>query len=105
MARRESLAAGMKRPAEAATAPHETCGRKPAKGIVETAVAADRPRYVPPSREGKKALTAWVPAAAAKQFNMMALEQDTTVQALLAELVDEFFARHGKPRLARSVDR
>lgn len=78
-------------PIEAAEAPKGRArGRAPAK----------TPRS--PSRIGKRAAVAWLEPEAVKQLGILAIEEETTVQDLLAEAVDLLFANRGKNRLARA---
>ena len=35
-----------------------------------------------------------------KQLRLLAAEQNTTIQALLAEALNDFFAKNGKPEIA-----
>ena len=53
----------------------------------------------PPSRSGKRQVAAYFPAPVQKQLKFLAVENDTTVQNLLAEALNDLFAKHGKPEL------
>jgi len=53
-----------------------------------------------PDRIGRTALPFWVPVAARKQLRIMAAEMDTTQQDLLTLALNDFFEKHGKPRIA-----
>ena len=70
----------------------------------ETPTAAQaangRTRHYRPGREGKTAVTGFFPAAVKKQLRLMAAEDDTTIQALLAEALNDFFAKKGRPEIA-----
>ena len=55
---------------------------------------------LPPSRQGKKALTGFFDPAALKQIKMMAVTEDTTIQALLTEALNDLFKKHSKPPIA-----
>ncbi|WP_341532335.1 ribbon-helix-helix domain-containing protein (plasmid) [Nostoc sp. UHCC 0302] len=55
---------------------------------------------VPPSRQGKKAITGFFDPAVSRQLKQLALEQDSTVQALLAEALNELFEKYGKKPIA-----
>ena len=35
-----------------------------------------------------------------KQLRLLAAERETTIQNLLAEALNDFFAKHGKPEIA-----
>ena len=52
------------------------------------------------SREGKTALPFWVPVAARQQLRIMAAEEDTTMQALMTEALNDLFAKRNKPEIA-----
>ena len=53
------------------------------------------------SREGKVPVTGFYEPRVRRQLRIMAAEGDTTVQALLGEAISDFFAKHGKPEIAR----
>jgi hypothetical protein len=55
------------------------------------------------SRAGMVSMPFWVDPAVRKALRQMALDEDTTAQALLLEAVDLLFAQRGKPRLAVPV--
>ncbi len=52
------------------------------------------------ARDGKRAAMVWLDPAAVRQLNQIALDEDSTVQALLEEAVSALFVSRGKPRLA-----
>jgi hypothetical protein len=56
----------------------------------------------PSTRVGKRAAVAWLEPEAVKQLGIMAIQEETTVQELLAEAIDLLFAQRGKHRLAVS---
>jgi hypothetical protein len=45
-------------------------------------------------------VTGYFPPAVKKQLRIMAAEGDTTIQRLLAEALNDFFAKYGKPEIA-----
>ena len=49
---------------------------------------------VPPSRQGKKAITGHFDPAVSQQLKRLALDRQTTVQALLAEALNDIFEKH-----------
>ena len=51
---------------------------------------------VPPSRVGKRAIAGHFDPAVGKQLRQLALDNDTTVQALLEEALNDLFLKHGK---------
>ena len=52
--------------------------------------------YARPSREGTAMIGGHFPPAVKKQLRILAAEEDTTSQALLAEALDLLFAKKGK---------
>ena len=64
------------------------------------AEAAAGQRYVAPARRGKKAVSGHFDPAVQKQLNQMALDEDSSVQALLREALNDLFAKRGKPTIA-----
>ena len=53
-----------------------------------------------PSREGKSNVTGYFPPAVKKQLRILAADRDTTIQDLLAEALNDLFAKHGRPEIA-----
>lgn len=53
-----------------------------------------------PDRVGKKQTIFHMPEAAKKQLAILAIEIETTQQALLSEALNDLFAKHGKERIA-----
>lgn len=51
-------------------------------------------------REGTRLIAGHFDPAVARQLKLLAAEEDTTVQALLAEALDLLFVKKGKGRLA-----
>jgi len=50
----------------------------------------------PPSRSGKKPVTAYVDPSMHKQLRMLAVDRDTSSQQLLVEALEEFLAREAE---------
>ena len=61
---------------------------------------ATEPPEKRPDRIGKRATLFQLPAAAKKQLAMLAIELDTTQQALLSEALNDLFRKHDKPPIA-----
>jgi hypothetical protein len=59
----------------------------------------DNPHYRP-GREGKSNVTGYFPPEVKRLLRMIAAERDTTIQDLLAEALNDFFAKNGKPEVA-----
>ena len=53
-----------------------------------------------PSREGKSNVTGYFPPIVKKQLRILAADRDTTIQDLLAEALNDLFAKYGKPESA-----
>lgn len=66
-----------------------------------TDIETARKPTVSKGRVGKKAIQGYFDPAVGKQLNQLALDEDTTVQALLAEALDDLFNKRGKPPIAR----
>lgn len=59
-------------------------------------------RPVPkPSRKGKVLVAGHFPVEVSTQLRIMAAEERSTVQALIAEALDLLFAKRRKPQIAR----
>ncbi len=56
--------------------------------------------YFRPGRDGKSNVTGYFPPEVKKQLRILAAERDTTIQDLLAEALNDLFAKHGKPEIA-----
>jgi len=55
---------------------------------------------IPPSRAGKKVIAGHFDPAVSKQLRQLALEHDSTVQALLTEAINDLFVKHRRPPIA-----
>ena len=84
--------------AQQASAPRSVvAGESPAELVVS---AESRQRHFRPGREGKSNVTGYFPPEVKKQLRLLAAEQDTTIQNLLAEALNDLFAKNGKPEIA-----
>ena len=54
----------------------------------------------PPSRQGKRVLSIYLDPIAWKQLRQLALDEETTTQALGEEAINLLFAKHGLNRSA-----
>jgi hypothetical protein len=61
----------------------------------------ERMTKAPPSRAGKRLISAFVEPEVLKQFKMTVLENDSTIQETLVGLINEYFRKNGKPPIAR----
>jgi antitoxin-like ribbon-helix-helix protein len=53
-----------------------------------------------PSREGTKPITVHFPKDVRDQLKILAVEKSTTMHNLLAEALNDLFAKYGKPEIA-----
>ena len=58
------------------------------------------PRRIAKTRVGTKQIAAHFPEDVAWQLRGLAVERKTTVQNLMAEALNDLFAKHGKPEVA-----
>src|SRR6266446_4091756 len=81
------------------------------KAVVEPAPMVEEPKTYPenphyrPGRAQKSNVTGYFPPAVKKQLRMLAAERDTTIQALLAEAMNDLFAKYGKPEIVPIDDK
>lgn len=57
-------------------------------------------RTTAPSREGRKMIAGYFDPAVSKQLRALAVEEDTTTQALLGEALNLLFQNYKKPPVA-----
>ena len=95
-AKRSSLSAAL---SEASGRTAEPVPSPDAQRSLEAAPSAP-PTPVPQSRQGKKAITGHFDPAVSRQLKQLALDRQTTVQALLAEALNDLFEKHGRNPLA-----
>ncbi|MCG9889494.1 MAG: hypothetical protein MH252_07535 [Thermosynechococcaceae cyanobacterium MS004] len=95
MAAKNSLADGLR-----------SLSNKPSPQIspVENAVTLPegsvKGKHYRPSRDGTRAITAHADPAVSKQIRQLALDEDTSVQALVHEALNLLFEKYGKPQIA-----
>ena len=56
-----------------------------------------------PSRKGTKHIGGYFPLEASKQIRQIALDEDSSVQALLGEAIDMLFHSRKKPMIAQKI--
>ncbi|WP_237482879.1 ribbon-helix-helix domain-containing protein [Lichenibacterium dinghuense] len=56
----------------------------------------------PPSRQGKVAISAYFDPAVRKQLAILAVKEDRSQAALLAEALNLLFQQYGEPPIARA---
>jgi hypothetical protein len=54
----------------------------------------------PPSRQNKRVVSVYVEPEALKQLGILAINEDTSVQALMVEALNDLFAKRGVHRIA-----
>lgn len=94
MSKKPSLAAALHK---ASGKPEEIAVRSSSSPMPE-----DKPLALgrPPSRQGKRAVAGHFDPAVAKQLKLLAIQQDRTVQALLAEALNDCFLKYGQKPIA-----
>src|SRR5271155_3658327 len=76
---------------------------KPTLGELQPAAAPRRPASptaVPPSRVGKKPVTAFFDPEVSRQIKKIGLDQDKTMQDLLQEALNDLFRKYDLPPIA-----
>lgn len=61
-----------------------------------TVRVSEPPRKLRNPREGKKAVVGYFTPAVSKGLHLLALDQNTSLQALLGEAIDDLMRKHGK---------
>ena len=80
---------------------HEASGKKPAPvTTTDTMPASSTRSELPPIRRGKKMISGYFDPAVARQLKQLALDNDSTVQALLGEALNELFIKYNKKPIA-----
>jgi hypothetical protein len=87
MPRKQNLADALQKVAQ----PNEVAG---------PSVARNPSVNMAPSREGKKAITGFFDPAVSRQLKQIALEEDSNIQALLREALNDLFVKRGKSPIA-----
>ena len=102
MSKKGNLAAaltGFDRRADEVGKPAQT-GKSPEQGKSPASQGESVKNTLPPSRQGKKALTGYFHPEVIRQLKMMAAAEDKTMQALMSEAINELFKKYGKPHIA-----
>ena len=87
MPRKQNLAAALQKVAQ----PNE---------VAAPSVTRNPSANMAPSREGKKAITGFFDPAVSRQLKQIALEEDSNIQALLREALNDLFIKRGKSPIA-----
>ena len=80
--------------------PDKKGSNAPAAAQAAQETAAPRTVTKGKSREGRQFIAAHVVPEAAKQFKLLAVQQERTTQALLVEAINDLFAKYGLSRIA-----
>ena len=88
--------------AERASKLHKAASAEKSKAasVQSEQAASPSPSARPPSRQGKKALGAFVSQETSKQLKQIALDENTSVQDLVIEALNDLFIKHGKRAIA-----
>lgn len=78
-----------------ASVPDNPPGREPS-----LVAPAPRATTLAPSRRGKRNVSAYIEAAAAKQLRILAAERETSTQALLEEALNDLFRKYNRGAIA-----
>ena len=91
-----------KRPSLFATTPAPERRADPSETAIDQAagVSTSKTTKRPPSRAGKRVLSIYLDPLAWKQIRQLALDADTSTQALGEEAINLLFAKHGLNRSA-----
>ena len=84
--------------ARPAAAAHNAGAKEPPADLA--APTESRRLHFRPGREGKSNVTAYFPPEVKRQLRLLAAEHDTTIQNLLAEALNDLFAKNSKPEIA-----
>ena len=78
-----------------------SAGKGTARGSPPEDATAPAPRRTAqPGRVGKVSVTGYFAPEVRRQLRRLAADADTTIQALLAEALNDLFAKHGAPEIA-----
>lgn len=67
---------------------------------VEQKSTSRQTKNLTPAREGKKAIAGYFDPSASRQLREIALAEGKTLQGVLREALNDFFAKRGKPTIA-----
>ena len=78
----------------------QTAKPRPGAPAATTSVLSERPQGKPPSRSGRVLIGGHFAPEVQKALKIIAAEESTTIQALLAEAINTVFAKRQKPEIA-----
>ncbi len=79
-----------------------SAGKRTRAAPAEEAEPGPNRRASQPGRAGKVSVTGYFAPPVRRQLKRLAADSDTTVQALLAEALNDLFAKHGVAEIADS---
>ncbi len=79
---------------------HEAIGRKPTREADALPVSMPEAKPTATSRLGLKVISGHFDPAVSRQFRQLALDRDSTVQALLAEAINDLFIKYNRNPIA-----
>src|SRR4051794_38690166 len=103
MARKPADLRSAMQAARGGAAPQRQAAPESADAAPDTPQAARDPHYRP-GRVEMVNVTGYFPPAVKKLLRMIAAEEETTIQELLAEGLNDIFAKRGKPEIAPRED-
>lgn len=80
---------------------HSSDSQKESAQAGKAAVKPGEKTPTPSNRLGKKSITGWFDADVLKQLKMIGLDKDMSIQQMVGEALNDFFAKNGKPQIAR----
>src|SRR3569833_3062156 len=104
MAKPADLRQAMSASAKAAPRPARASATPALEAVPVSAIGAETNPHYRPGRASKSNVTGYFPQAVKKQLRLLAAERDTTIQRLLAEGLNDLFAKHGLPEIAPLED-
>jgi hypothetical protein len=78
----------------------EVSGRPAPATAAKPEDPANHPESAASSRAGRKAIAGFFDRAVSRQLKEIGLEKDASVQALLAEALNDLFEKYGRSRIA-----
>ena len=92
----------MTKKANLSAALHEASGKKPAVAIPTPANSEPAATAIrkPPSRLGKRVVAGHFDPVVIRQLKLLAMDNDTSIQAMLAEAINDLFVKHNMKQLA-----
>lgn len=96
MARKPSLASALNEVANTKTEVKKESAKTEKQPIIKKEVSYN----IPPSRQGKKAITGFFEPEVLKQLKRIGLDEDKTNQDLIAEALNDLFVKYNQKPIA-----